>query len=290
MAERTRTEAALSERVAEILEAARAGAARSVNVAMVRAYWLIGREIVQVEQGGARRAGYGDQLIARLSERLRGRYGKTLSPSSLKRMRRFYAMYSAPRSEIGSAVLTQSLEGRAFATDLGWSHYLLLMNVKNSQARSFYEIEAAREGWSTRELERQIASLLFDRLAKSRTPEQVMALARKGQEIATPQDVLKEPLVLEFLDLGERPGWHERELESALIDRLSEFLHPEFGAAGLRAGQTHAEAHQPRRRPLLRGPGLLPSASAVLRIPVSRARSGRPPRRPNSSPTRIWAR
>jgi predicted nuclease of restriction endonuclease-like (RecB) superfamily len=74
-----------------------------------------------------------------------------------------------------------------------------------------------------------------------------MALARKGQEIATPQDVLKEPLVLEFLDLGERPGWHECELESVLIDRLSEFLHPEFGVAGLRAGQTYAEAHQPRR-------------------------------------------
>jgi len=111
-----------------------------------------------------------------------------------------------------------------FSSQLSWRHYLALIRVKDPQARAFYEIEAARECWSTRELERQIASLLFHRLAKSRSPDQVQKLARQGQEIATPQDVLKEPLVLEFLDLGEQPGWRERGLESALIDRLGAFM------------------------------------------------------------------
>jgi predicted nuclease of restriction endonuclease-like (RecB) superfamily len=111
-----------------------------------------------------------------------------------------------------------------FPPYLGWTHYLLLMRVANPTARAFYEIEAARESWASRELERQIASLLFERLAKSRDKEKVLALARRGHEVEAPADVLKDPFVLEFLGLDERSHWRERDLEQAIIDRIEGFL------------------------------------------------------------------
>jgi predicted nuclease of restriction endonuclease-like (RecB) superfamily len=111
-----------------------------------------------------------------------------------------------------------------FPPYLGWTHYLLLMRVANPSARAFYEIEAARESWSSRELERQIGSLLFERLAKSRHKDKVLALARRGQELERPADVVKDPFVLEFLGLDERAQWRERDLEQAIIDRLEAFL------------------------------------------------------------------
>jgi predicted nuclease of restriction endonuclease-like (RecB) superfamily len=107
---------------------------------------------------------------------------------------------------------------------LSWTHYRLLLTIEKPTARSFYEIEAVREAWSVRELERQIAALLFERLAKNRDQEQVLALARRGQHVAVPGDVLKDPFVLEFLDLKEKPTAQERDLEQAIIDRLEEFL------------------------------------------------------------------
>jgi predicted nuclease of restriction endonuclease-like (RecB) superfamily len=127
---------------------------------------------------------------------------------------------------IRSTPPSELLGGRqpTFSPALAWSHYLVLMRVPRPEARAFYEIEAARECWSTRQLERQIGSLLFDRLAKQRDPEAVLALARAGQEVSTPADVLKEPSVLEFLDLGDRKVFHERDIEQAIIDRLEAFL------------------------------------------------------------------
>lgn len=111
-----------------------------------------------------------------------------------------------------------------FPQSLSWTHYLILLKVTNPAARSFHEIEAAREGWSSRELERQVASLLFERLAKSRDKEKVLELARRGHQLEGPSDVLKNPFVLEFLGLHERDQWRERELEQAIIDRLGSFL------------------------------------------------------------------
>jgi len=111
-----------------------------------------------------------------------------------------------------------------FPPYLGWTHYLLLMRVANPTARAFYEIEAARENWASRELGRQIASLLFERLAKSRDKEKVLALAKRGHQLDSPADVLKEPFVLEFLELDERSEWQERDLEQAIIDKLEGFL------------------------------------------------------------------
>lgn len=255
-------EDALFARVVDIIEAARGHVSRTVNTAMVDAYWLIGREIVEVEQRGAKRAGYGARLIEGLAERLMGRVGNGFSVPNLRNMRQFYLTYgegsalpvaigrrashgnkrsalpsvsaspkirSALPSELdrsARAVPSSSARGVAapFPSQLGWTHYLLLMRVANPEARAFYEIEAAREGWSSRELERQIASLLFDRLAKSRDKEKVRALARRGHEVEGPRDVLKDPLVLEFLSLDERSHWRERDLEQAIIDRIEGFL------------------------------------------------------------------
>ncbi len=239
-------ENALFARVVDIIEAARGHVSRSVNTATVQAYWLIGREIVEVEQHGEKRAGYGDEVIERLAQRLTGSIAQGFGARTLRRIRQFYVTYpdgSALPPELGgpakrtaalsrskpekirTAVLTKSAGvPAAFPPHLGWTHYLVLLRVTNPTARGFYEIEAARESWSSRELARQIASLLFERLAKSRDKEKVLALARRGHEVEVPADVLKDPFVLEFLGLDERSHWRERDLEQAIIDRLEGFL------------------------------------------------------------------
>jgi predicted nuclease of restriction endonuclease-like (RecB) superfamily len=235
----------LYDRVSAILDRTRSHVARTVNTAMVQAYWLVGREIVVVEQRGEARAEYGRQLVEALAARLTSRFGKSFGVATLRRMRAFYLAYpkgsaiqqvtgahairSTPliesAGEIRSTPLTELDEPQAtFPPILSWSHYLTLLRVQNEQARAFYEIEAAREAWSVRELERQIAVLLFDRLAASRSPDEVRALARQGQQISSSDDVIKDPFVLEFLDLKETPTSHERDLEQAIIDRLEEFL------------------------------------------------------------------
>jgi len=245
----------LFDRVARILEEARASVVRTVNTHMVVAYWLIGREIVQEEQGGQRRAGYGDTLLEDLSRRLTERYGKGYSTPNLRNFREFYHVYSNRISEIRHAVRgelpapanhepngLQSTPGEfarhclanseqklrkaasGFAPELSWTHYALLMRVENEPARSFYEIEAARERWSSRDLERQINSLLFERLLKSRNKKGVMALARKGSQPQRPVDILKDPFVLEFLNLPESHHLVESRLEQALVDHMRQFL------------------------------------------------------------------
>lgn len=242
----TAREDALFARVVGIIEAARGEVTRSVNTAMVQAYWLIGREIVEVEQHGETRAGYGQRVVERLSKRLTAKLGKGYSAPNLRNMRQFFVAYPtgsalpaelAPQirsalpiksrsTKIRSAAPSKSIRvgGAPFPPNLGWTHYATLMRVTNTTARAFYEIEAVRESWSSRELERQVASLLFERLAKSRDKAKVLALARRGQQVAGPQDVLKDPFVLEFLGLDERAHWRERDLEQAIIDRIEEFL------------------------------------------------------------------
>lgn len=236
--------------MAQIIEAARGTVARSVNSAMVNAYWLVGQEIVEVEQSGRRRAGYGEALVQGLAHRLTERFGQGFTETNIKRMRQFYLAFPRgsclPPKMIGSekgaavrdessAALVRADKGAAlgdvsigrtmpFPPHLSWTHYRLLLKVDNVTARAFYEIEAAREAWSSRELERQISSLLFERLAKSRDKEKVLALAKQGQEVMVPRDLFKDPVVLEFLDLPERHAWLERDLEQAIIDRLEDFL------------------------------------------------------------------
>jgi predicted nuclease of restriction endonuclease-like (RecB) superfamily len=225
-----RQQEALFRRVAEIIEDARGDVARTVNAAMVQAYWLIGREIVEVDQEGKARARYGDRLVRQLAVRLSERHGKGFSYSSIKRMKQFYLTFphgsTIPAGvsgiQKGSAPLGLLAPGRdtLFPPALGWTHYQILVRVDDPDARSFYEIEAAREFWWSRELERQIASRLFERLAKSRDKARVLALAKKGNEAIVASDVIKDPFVLEFLDLPERHTWLERDLEQAIIDRI----------------------------------------------------------------------
>lgn len=245
----------LFDRVAAILEEARTAVVRTVNTRMVVAYWLIGREIVQEEQGGKRRAKYGDALLEDLSRRLTERYGKGYSVSSLKDFRQFHLVCAdripeirhAVRGELPRRMLQPSEPAKdsngqfarqclanseqpalrilhGFAPELSWTHYRLLMRVENQYARAFYEHEAINGRWSSRDLERQINSLLFERLLKSRNKKGVLALACKGNQPRQPADILKDPFVLEFLDLPEDHELVESGMEQASVGHMRQFL------------------------------------------------------------------
>lgn len=232
----------LFDRVRGILESARSNIARTVNTTQVVANWLIGREIVEEEQQGKRRAGYGEALLADLSERLGRDYGRGYSVDNLEAFRQFYLEYPRLISEAVSRnfvlpTISETASRKSAVADaadswqpgilnpnLSWSHYRSLLRIGRQAARDFYEIEAVNYAWSVRELSRQIGSLLFDRLAKSRDKKGLMRLAVHGQEVAQPIDALKDPVVLEFLNLPESPRLVESKLEQALIGNLETFL------------------------------------------------------------------
>lgn len=163
-------------RIRETLLQARRQALSAVNAAMVGAYWEIGRELVEEEQRGQSRAGYGQRLLETLSTQLSVEFGKGFDVSNLRNMRAFYSAF--PIQD-------------ALRPELSWTHYRHLARVENAQARAFYEVEAARSRWSTRDLERQITSLLYERLALSREPEGVRALAERGAEAFEPSDLVR---------------------------------------------------------------------------------------------------
>jgi predicted nuclease of restriction endonuclease-like (RecB) superfamily len=237
--------AELLARIRGIWEHSRAQAARSVNTAHVCANWLIGQQIVEAEQGGSQRAGYGQALLKNLAARLTAEFGAGFSLTALKHMRGFYQAYPqllekghAPRDRLGDAMAASAASKGHAVRDLSsaawrpgalhaalaWTHYRALLKVARREARDFYEIEAVKNAWSARQLERQIASLLFERLAKSRDKQGVLALASEGLEPMQPADLIKDPYVLEFLDLPEVPRLHETRLEEALISQLQGFL------------------------------------------------------------------
>lgn len=224
------TNAALITRIRDIWETSRQQAVRSVNSAHVCANWLIGKQIVEAEQGGEQRAEYGKALIVSLSKQLTDEYGSGFSVSALKYRRLFFLSY--PLLLTKSHALRDPLDKASADTwkagllhpNLSWTHYRTLLKVERQEARDFYEIETIRNGWSARQLERQIASLLFDRLLKSRDKEGVLALANQGLQPARPLDVIKDPYVLEFLNLPEATQWHESQLEQALLAQLQDFL------------------------------------------------------------------
>ena len=192
-----------------VLIEARAYTARAVNTAMVVAYWEIGRLLVEEEQQGQRRAEYGTQLLALLSERLTAEFGKGFDASNLRYMRLFY----------------QSFPIRdALRHNLSWTHYRLLSKVAKPEARAFYEEECATQNWSTRELERQITTLTYERLLLSRDKQGALHDQRAAAEHYTPADFIKDPYVLEFLGLKDVPKLTESQLESGLIEHLQEFM------------------------------------------------------------------
>jgi predicted nuclease of restriction endonuclease-like (RecB) superfamily len=242
----------LYEGIRSLVLSARHTIARGVDLLQVYTNYEIGRRIVEQEQQGKGRARYGTEMIKELAARLTGEFGNGFSTSNLKYMRQFYLAYPGRVSQIGQTPsgqsvrvaisqtesgesiafpISQTLSGQLPETDtppqphfaLSWSHYVFLIGLKEEE-RSFYEIEAAQQGWALRELKRQFNAGLYERLALSRDQQSIRELARKGQHISKPQDLLKEPYVLEFLGLQERAGYSESDLESAIVTHIENFL------------------------------------------------------------------
>jgi predicted nuclease of restriction endonuclease-like (RecB) superfamily len=199
----------LYDQIRQVLFDAQRSVSHAVNTAMVHAYFEVGRLIVEDEQHGEARAEYGKETLMDLSKRLTLEFGKGFSRQNLQNMKQFYISFQN----------CQTLSGK-----LSWSHYTLVMRLDKEQARNFYLKEAESENWSVRELDRQINSLLFERLALSRNKEKVKALSEQGQILESPRDLVKDPYVLEFLGLHEQASYTEKELETALIDNLQSFL------------------------------------------------------------------
>ena len=211
----------LAGKIEKLIQDARQHVVAAVNTAMVYTYYEIGRYIVEDEQGGENRAIYGQELLKGLSNRLTHRLGKGWSVENLTLMRKFFITYSNPIEE-----KTENENSKHCLRNfqLSWSHYLKLMRITNLEERKFYEIEATNNKWSLKELERQYDSSLYGRLALSRNKEEVMNLSKKGQIVEKPQDLLKDPYILEFTGLPQLPSYSEKKLEQKLIDNLQAFL------------------------------------------------------------------
>jgi len=232
------------DKVATLIEQARRFVGRTADLTMCVTYFEIGRMIVEQEQGGKARAEYGRGLMRELAKFLTSRFGRGFSLSTLKNAKQFYQIYSPINRRISSVELgseksqtlfglfeknplaskSQTMFAESYPFTLGWSHYLILMRIKNEQERQFYEIEATRQQWTFRQLQRQYGSSLYERLALSRDKDAVMNLAKEGQTLEKPRDLLKNPLVLEFLDMAEQTEYSENDLETAIINKLQAFL------------------------------------------------------------------
>ena len=232
--------------VSKIIDAARESAARSVNAAMTAAYWLIGRRIVELEQSGEERAEYGAALIERLAEDLTVQFGRGFSLRNIYNMRLFYLAHPTDRilqtpsaklarppqmpiRQTASGISASSSAEVGFddlltAFPLPWSAYVRLLSVRHEQAREFYETEALRGGWSVRQLDRQIGTQFYERtaLSKNRAAMLTSGQEQRPQDLAVPQEQIKDPFVLEFLDLKDE--YSESDLEEALIRHLETFL------------------------------------------------------------------
>ena len=197
--------------IRKVLETARQSAYKAVNFAMVQAYWQIGRLIVEDEQKGEVRAEYGKRVLAELAERLTADFGKGFDASNLRYMRLFYQAF--PKCD-------------ALRHELSWTHYRLLLRVENQDARDWYMNEAAAENWSSRELERQISVLYYDRMLLSADKQSTKTDAKENIALAKlePESIIRNPYVLEFLDLKDYPNLHEKDIEEGLINNLQSFL------------------------------------------------------------------
>ena len=232
--------------VSSIIDAARRSAARSVNAVMTAAYWMIGQHIVEFEQSGEERAEYGTALIKRLAVDLTQRFGRGFSRQNIQQMRLFYLSYppeqilqalSEESGQSPQSLICQTPSGKFDTTStevrlkkllavfpLPWSAYVRLLSVKNINAREFYETEALRGGWSVRQLNRQINSQFYERTALSKNKAAMLTKGQKAQseDRVLPEEEIKDPFVLEFLDLKDE--YSESDLEEALISHLETFL------------------------------------------------------------------
>jgi predicted nuclease of restriction endonuclease-like (RecB) superfamily len=223
--------------IVDLLHAAKSVAARSVNSLMTAAYWEIGRRIIQFEQRGEARAGYGEQLIEQLASDLSKQFGRGFGRANLWQMRAFYQAWPAQKilqtvsGESSTAILFNEISGYSSSIaalaarfPLPWSAYVRLLAVKNPDARTFYESEILRSGWTVRQLDRQIQSQFYERTALSKNKAAMLEKAAhaKPDDQITPEEAIKDPFVLEFLDLKDE--YSESELEEALISHLADFL------------------------------------------------------------------
>lgn len=231
---------ALFEKISALIEESRKRVATAVNVAEVYTKYEIGRYIVEDEQDGNYKAAYGKQVLVQLAAQLRSKFGPGWGEDVLGNCRKFYATYSQPQI---SDTACRKLKGKTKNSDsrysvseiqnapaephkfvLSWSHYLVLMRVDNPDARSFYEIECAKQNWSVRWLQRQVGSSLYERIALSKDKNEVLRLAKEGQTIEKPSDIIKNPLTLEFLGLKPDVSYSESKLENAIISKMQTFL------------------------------------------------------------------
>ncbi len=232
-----------------LIDAARKQTVRQTNSLMVFTYFHLGRLIVEHEQGGKDKAAYGEETIKHLSKNLTKQFGQGFSDRNLEQMRLFFTAFKHRKNELPipqtvSAKSLPSAKSQAASAKsvqvtksetaprnsiadvfpLSWSHYVILSRIKDSNERSFYEIESAQGNWSIREMERQLNSGLFERLALSKNKKKVKELAKKGQIVGKPEDVLKTSYVLEFLGLQEKASYTESDLETAIINKIEHFL------------------------------------------------------------------
>jgi len=197
--------------IKQILQTARNNVYKQVNFIMVEAYWHVGQKIVEEEQNGEDRAKYGSYLIKELSVQLTSEFGKGFTLTNLKMMRQFYNSFS---------------NSHTLCDQLSWSHYRLLIRVKSDKARTYYMEESAKSNWSVRALERQINTHYYERLLSSKVKQPVIdeAIQNTKELLLTPKDIIKDPYVLEFLDIKQNDSFYESELETAIIDKLKDFL------------------------------------------------------------------
>lgn len=219
--------------VRQIILSARSHIVKNINAVQVLANFEIGRQIIQYEQKGSKRAEYGKQVLKELAERLSDEFGAGFSERNLRNMRKFYSVYQdrlgrirqTPSAKSAGALRNQIAPKRLESPfRLSWSQYVFLAGISDTAARSFYEIEAVNSNWTLPELTRQFNSGLYERLALSRDKEGVRKLAKEGQIVSKHEDLLKEPYVLEFLGIDEKEKYSESDLESAIIDKIEKFL------------------------------------------------------------------
>jgi predicted nuclease of restriction endonuclease-like (RecB) superfamily len=199
----------LVNQIGDLLKQGRQKVALSINTILVQTYWQIGRHIVEFEQGGSAKADYGTELVESLSKDLTLQYGKGFSRSNLFQIRLFYT--KCPK--------IQTVSGK-----LSWSHYCEIIKADSDLELSFYTKQCENDNWSVRELKRQMKSMLFHRLALSKDKQGVLTLAKEGVSIQSPEDIIKDPYVLEFLNIPQQPQYLEGELEEKLIQNLEKFL------------------------------------------------------------------
>lgn len=238
----------LVEAIGGLIQSARSRVFQTINTEMVSLYWEIGRHIIKYEQGGNDRAKYGAKLLEHLSEDLTRQFGKGFSLRNIRNFRLLYQTFpirqalpaesSQDEKSKSVAVKPETVKKRqsvvaesdsnmklqTLPANLSWTHLLLMLRVKESLARQFYIKQCQLEQWSTRELERQINSMLFERMALSKDKKGVLEMTRNGLQVSRPEDLMKDPYVFEFLNLPEDYRLSETELEQRLIDHLQLFL------------------------------------------------------------------